>query len=131
MARPKRARLLFLLYLFLLWRAARPWSERSAGGPSYDLPLSHSWRAARAGPLSVCLSCFIAPALARGLSSERALRRRPISHFPFWLISALPAPCVSALHRRGGGGGGMRSYSIKNGHARRPLDAQDRQNAHA
>ena len=81
-----------------------PSSERALRrGASYDLPLSHSWRVARAGPLSICLSCFIAPALARGLSSERALRRRPSSHFPFCLISALPAPCVSALYGRGGG----------------------------
>ena len=82
--------------------ACGPSSERAlCRGPSYDLPLFHSWRAARAGPLSICLSCFIAPALARGLSSERALRRRPSSHFPFCLILALPALCVSALHGRG------------------------------
>ena len=83
--------------------ARGPSSERALRrGPSYDFPLSHSWRAARAGPLTICYSCFIAPALARGLSSERALRRRPSSHFPFCLISALPSlMCVSALHGRG------------------------------
>ena len=58
--------------------SARPVLGASAPqGDSYDLPLPHSWRAARAGQLSICLSCFIAPPLARGLSSERALRRRP------------------------------------------------------
>ena len=82
--------------------ARGPSSERTLHrGPSYDLLLSHSWRAARAGPLSICLSCFIAPALACGLSSKGALRRRPSLQFPFCLISALPALCVSALYGRG------------------------------
>ena len=102
-ARPTWSRLLFLLYLFLLWCAARPWSERSAGAQLW-FALVSLLATARAGPLSICLSCFIAPAMAYGLSSERALRRRPSSHFPLCLISALPTLCVSELHGRGGGG---------------------------
>ena len=110
-ARPERALYAFAFpaLLLLLWRVACLQSELSAGSPAlislYDLPLSHFLRMARAGPLSICLSCFIAAAMARGLSSERTLRRRPSSHFPLFLNSALPALCVSVLHGRGGGGG--------------------------
>ena len=97
---PKRARSLFLLYLFLLWRG--PSSERALlRGPSYDFPLSHSWRAALAAHYAFAFPALLLLLWARGLSSERALRRRPSSHFPFCLISALPALCVSALHGRG------------------------------
>ena len=48
---PRGPSFAFLLYLLLLWRAAHP--------RSCDLPLPHSWRTARAGPPSICLSCFI------------------------------------------------------------------------
>ena len=93
----------FLLYCSCY--GARPVLGASAPqGPSYDSPLSHYWRAARAGPLSICLSCFIAPAMTRGLYSERALRRRPRSHFPLCLILALPAlPAVCKRAPRVGG----------------------------
>ena len=77
--------------------ARGPSSEQALRrGPSYDLPLSHSWRAARAGPLSICLSCFIAPALAHGLSSELVLRRRPSSHFPLLDFGASRPVCKRA-----------------------------------
>ena len=69
--------------LFPFWRAGRPVWKHSTGGSSIIFALM----------ARICLSCFIAPALACGLSSERALRRRPSSNFPFCLILALPA-CV-------------------------------------
>ena len=80
-----------------VWRAVRPRSERSAGGPVISCFHASSapslWRAARAGQLIiragregqpiVCLSALFAPVMARGQSSERALRRRPSYHLPF------------------------------------------------
>ena len=56
--------------LFPFWRAGRPGWKHSTGGSS-----------------------IISPLMARGLSSERALRRRPSSHFPFAWFRRFP-PCV-------------------------------------
>ena len=63
-------------------------------------------RAAREGQPFICLSALFAPVLARGPSSERALRRRPSYHLPFvsfaHLYSARPfvarGPSVAAYH---------------------------------
>ena len=77
--------------------AARPRSERSAGGPVFSCLNASSvpslWRAPRAGQLIICaareglpficLSALFAPVMARGLSLERTLRRRPSYHSPF------------------------------------------------
>ena len=78
--------------------ARGPSSERPLRrGPSYDLPLSDSWRAARAGPLSICLSCFIAPALARA-ACPRRLRSAggPALIFPFLDFGASRPVCKRA-----------------------------------
>ena len=109
-----------LLYLPPLWRAARPRSERSVGGPVIICLLFHLptlWRAARAGQLIIalllnlpllwraglpiiCLSALFAPVMARGPSSERALRRRPNYHLPFVSFAHLKArdPSGPAYH---------------------------------
>ena len=78
--------------------ARGPPSERALRkGPSYQLLLCFIcpslWRAARVGQLIIraaregqpiiCLSALFAPVMARGPSSERALRRRPSYHLPF------------------------------------------------
>ena len=83
-----------------LWRAARPRSERSVGGPViicllFYLPIfmarvpsrpafhclsARLWRAARAGQLIIAFLCNLPPpppVMARGPSSEGALRRQP------------------------------------------------------
>ena len=86
--------------------ARGPSLERAlCGRPSYHLPFvsfaQPLWRAARVGQLFIaflseygaargpsgpayhCFSVQFAPVLARGPSSERALRRRPSYHLPF------------------------------------------------
>ena len=86
--RPERACLSFavLLYLPPLRRAARPRSESSVGDPViicllFHLPHLYGTRPKRAS-LSLPF-CAICPDMARGPSSERALRRRPSYHLPF------------------------------------------------
>ena len=86
--RPERASLsfAFLLYLPPLWRAARPRSESSVGGPVIICLLFHLPTFMVRGPSRPayhCLSAQFAPVMARGPSSERALRRRPSYHLPF------------------------------------------------
>ena len=78
--RPERASLSFavLLYLPLLWRAARPLSESSVGDPGIICLLFHLPTFMARGPAYHCLSAQFAPVMAPGLSSERALRRWPI-----------------------------------------------------
>ena len=96
-----------------LLRAARPRSERSVGGPAsfaFCFVYPPLWRAARAGQLFIAFLpsygarperaslslpfCAICPVMARGPSSERALRRQPSYHLPFasftHLYGALP-----------------------------------------
>ena len=101
--RPKRASLSFavLLYLPPLWRAARPRSERSVGGPviicllfhlptfmarperaSFSLPFYPIMARSPNGQTYHCLSVQFAPVMACGPSSERALRRQPTYHLP-------------------------------------------------
>ena len=109
-----------------LWRTARPRSERSVGGQlsfAFCFIYPPLWRAARAGqpfiaflpnlpPLwcaaeaglfIIALLCNLPP-LWRGLSSERALRRRPVIicllfHLPTFMAHGLSGPafhCLSA-----------------------------------
>ena len=69
-----------------LWHAAHPQSERSVGGPVIICLLFHLptfMACGPSGPAYHCLSALFAPVMARGLSSERALRRRPSDHLPF------------------------------------------------
>ena len=86
-----------------LWRAARPRSERSVGGPvifclfvslahlygarpelaSFSLPFCPIMARGPSGPAYHCLSVRFAPVMAHGPSSERALRRQPSYHLPF------------------------------------------------
>ena len=94
-----RCRCTFLLYLLLLWHAAHPRSECSAGGPviiclllhlpscmvrgpcgpAYHLPFCSIW----GGPsqLIICLSALFAPAMAREPSLEQASVGRSVFIF--------------------------------------------------
>ena len=66
-------------------------------GPSYDLPLSHSWHAARAGPLRIGLSCSGAwPVL--GASTLQAAQLS----FPFMLDFRASRPVCKRAPRAGG-----------------------------
>ena len=151
--RPERACLSFavLLYLPLLWCAARPRSESSVGdpviicllfhlptfmargpsGPAYhclSAQFAPLWRAARprsersvgaviicllfllptfmargpSGPAYYYLSVQFAPVMARGPSSERALRRRPVIicllfHLPTFMARGPSEPAFHCL----------------------------------
>ena len=82
--------------------ARGPSSERALRrGPSYDVSLPHSWRAARAGPLSICLSCFIAPAVARGLSLGVIAPQVAQLSFPFMLDFGASHPVCKRAPRAG------------------------------
>ena len=91
---PERACLSFavLLYLPPLWRAARPRSESFVGDAVIICLLFHLptfMARGPSGPAYHCLSAQFAPVMARGPSSERALRRRPSYHLPFVSLTHL------------------------------------------
>ena len=95
----------FLCNLPPLWRAARPGSERSVGSPVIICLLFHLPTFMARGPSGPAFHCLsaqfsprygarperaslslpyaqFAPVMARGPSSEGALRRRPSYHLP-------------------------------------------------
>ena len=76
-----------LCNLLPLWRAARPRSERSVGGPViirllFLLP-TFLFAGGPSGPSLSLPFCAICPRHATHPSSERAFRRRPSYHLPF------------------------------------------------